>query len=298
MAIYETIRYEKMRKGVLITLNRPEKLNSMTGAGTFSGTVGELHRALAEAEADPEVRAVVLTGAGRAFSAGYDVSGSSGRKRVWPYGLEEGDNIAQRLDTYRKLDRQAVEHYLRLWELEKPTIAAVNGWCLGAGSFYAMACHIIIAAEDAVFGEPEVRMSTESSFFWALKLPVAHVMRYALTGDHVDAQELYRLGAVLKVVPNDQLLDEAFSLVERIANISPETVKINLQVITRGFEEMGLRSALSLNAELNSMVHVSKREEFQRPLEEAMERGGLREFLQKRDGPFSPEPFGPRSRRK
>lgn len=297
MASYETILYEKMRKGVLITLNRPDRLNSMTGAGTEEGMVGELSRALAEAEADPDIRAVVLTGAGRAFSAGYDMSGRGQVARtVWPYGLREGENIAQRFDIMRRLDRRAVEHYLQIWELNKPVIAAVHGWCLGAGAFYAMACHMIIAADDAVFGEPEVRMSTESSFFWVLKLGAAHTLRFALTGDHVDAQELYRIGAVNAVVPKEQLLDTAFNLVERIARIAPETIKMNLQIVTRGLEMMGLRAALDLNAELNSLIHLSKREEFQRPLDEAMERGGLREFLQVRDGPFQPEPYGPRSR--
>ena len=109
-------------------------------------------------------------------------------------------------------------------------------------------------------------------------------------------QELYRIGAINAVVPKDRLLDTAFNLVERMARIAPETIKMNLQIVTRGLEMMGLRNALALNAELQAMIHVSKREEFQRPLDEAFERGGLREFLQVRDGPFQPEPYGPRSR--
>ena len=100
---------------------------------------------------------------------------------------------------------------------------------------------------------------------------------------HLDAQEALRIGIVNKVVPKDELLDECFSIVERIALVPPETVKINLAVATMGLEMMGLRKALNLNAELSAMAHVSKREEFNKHLEDARKEGGLRAFLQARD---------------
>ena len=294
MPTYKTVLYEKQRHGVLITLNRPEALN-----GISRELEHELYDAMTEAEADPQVRAVVLTGAGRAFSAGYDMGGASGGERrptAWPYGLPEGSNIAEQLDARRENVRRETNGLIHIWELGKPVISAVNGWCMGGATWYALACHMTFASETAVFAQPEVRMSSNTNFFWVLNAGYKHALRYALTGDHIDAQEALRIGLVNKVVPADRLLDECFSVVERIAHISPETVKINLQVATKGLEAMGLRNALMLNNELSAFAMISKREEFQRHLDQARERGGLREYLAVRDGPFQPEPFGPRSK--
>jgi enoyl-CoA hydratase/carnithine racemase len=288
MGTYQNLLYEKQRKGVLITLNRPEALNALS-----RDLENELHEALDEAEKDPEVRAIVLTGAGRAFSAGYDIGGGRG-PTVWPYGLSEGTSIAEHLDRLRTQDKP--DKFLHLWELTKPVIAAVNGWCMGGGSWYALFSHMTYASENAVFAQPEVRMVSNTSFIWVLNAGYKNALRYALTGDHIDAQEALRIGLVNKVVPQDQLLDECFKVVERIALVSPETVKINLYVATMGLEMMGLANALKLNGELSAFAHASKREEYNKPLEEARAKGGLRGFLEVRDGPFQPEPFGPRSK--
>ena len=290
MGDYKTVLYEKQRNGVLITLNRPETLNAISRELEH-----DLSRALAEAEADPEVRAIVLTGAGRAFSSGYDI-GAGGRKTVWPYGVAEGTSVAALLDDWRGRSRGETAKLLQIWELTKPVISAINGWCMGGGSWYALACHMTYASEDAVFAQPEIRMISNSNFFWVLNAGYKNALRYSLTGDHIDAQEALRIGLVNKVVPRGDLLEECFRIVERIALVSPETVKINLAVATMGLEMMGLRNALVLNDELSAAVQSSQREDYRKPLNEAMEGGGLRAFLQLRDGPFQPEPFGPRSR--
>ena len=153
-----------------------------------------------------------------------------------------------------------------------------------------------IASEEAVFAQPAVRHISNTSFFWTLAAGYKHALRYSLTGDHIDATEALRIGIVNKVVSSDDLLDECFNIVERIAKISPETIKVNLFVTTQGLEMMGLRNALSLGAEFSSIVHVSQREDFKGHLNEAQSPGGVRAFLQERDGPFHPEPFGPRSK--
>ena len=289
MPDYENILYEKQRRGVLITLNRPERLNAIS-----PDLERELHEALDEAEADPEVRAIVLTGAGRAFSSGYDISGEA--EFEWPYALPKNTSVAAHLDHWRTSDRSNMRKFLHLWELTKPVIAAVNGWCMGGGSWYANVSHITLAADDAVFAQPEVRHMDNTSFFWVLNAGYKNALRYSLTGDHIDAQEALRIGIVNTVVPADTLLDEAFKIVERIALVSPETVKINLYVATMGLEMMGLHNALNLNAELSAHAHASVSEEGRRPFTDAQEKGGLRGYLEARDGPFQPEPFGPRSR--
>ncbi|MBI4236324.1 MAG: enoyl-CoA hydratase/isomerase family protein [Chloroflexi bacterium] len=292
---YSTILYEKQHHGALLTLNRPETLNALSAA-----MEDEIHHALDEAERDPEVRAIVLTGAGRAFSSGIDQTGGGGARRgqktVWPYGLPEGRSIAEQLDEARmRSTREGMRRTFHIWELTKPVIAAVNGWCMGAGTFYALVCHMTIAADTAVFAQPEIRGISSTSFLWVLNAGYKNALRYALTGDHIDAQEALRIGLVNKVVPEGQLLQEAFHVVERIALVSPETVKINLAIATMGLEMMGFRNAMALNAEYEAMGLSSLREDYRKYLDDAMREGGLRAFLQARDGPFQPEPFGPRS---
>jgi enoyl-CoA hydratase/carnithine racemase len=289
MPTYDTLLYEKQRRGVLITWNRPETLNAISRQLEH-----ELAEALMEAEHDPEVRAIVMTGMGRAFSSGYDIGGAR-PETVWPSGVPEGQSVAELLDTWRTRSGSETAKLLQIWELSKPVIAAVNGWCMGGGSWYALACHMTYASEDAVFAQPEVRMISNTNFFWILNAGYKHALRYALTGDHIDAREALRIGIINDIVPKDELIDYCFRIVERIALVSPETVKINLTVATKGLEMMGLRNALMLNDELSALAQSSQREEFKKHLLEAQKQGGMRAFLQRRDGPFQPEPFGPRS---
>ena len=147
---YSTILYEKQRQGVLITLNRPEQMNALSAE-----LRDELHQAFDEAAADPEVRAIVLTGAGRAFSAGAAMGGGDAAETVWPSGVPEGTSVASFLDRWRTADQLGMRRLLHMWELPKPVIGAINGWALGAGSWYALTTHLTIASEQAVFAQPE-----------------------------------------------------------------------------------------------------------------------------------------------
>jgi enoyl-CoA hydratase len=252
---------------------------------------------LDDIETDQEIRAVVVTGAGRAFSAGMDQGKTAGGRRRdlnWPYGIPTGLSAAEVIDSWRSENR----NFMRLWEFPKPIIGAINGWAMGAGSWLALFTHISIASENAVFAQPEVRHGSNTSFMWTLLGGFKNALRYGLTGDHIDAQEALRIGLVVKVVPADQLLEECFGLVERIAHIPPETVKINLQIATMGLQMMGLRDALLLDNQLSAPAHVMLREELRRPLDEARFNEGTKKYLMLRDGPFQPEPFGPRSKKK
>ncbi|HZH83048.1 MAG TPA: enoyl-CoA hydratase/isomerase family protein, partial [Phototrophicaceae bacterium] len=238
MPDYQEIRYEKKRCGALITLNRPDAMNAISRS-----MIKELHLALDEVEEDKEVRAVVLTGAGRAFSAGMDQGNRAGRRRDihWPYGIVHDQTAAEVIDSWRIDPR----NFRRMWEFGKPIIGAINGWAMGAGSWLSLYTHITLASENAVFAQPEVRHGSNTSFMWTLLGGYKNALRYGLTGDHIDAHEALRIGLVVKVVPADQLLDECFNIVERIAKVPPETVKINLQVATLGLDMMGLRDALT-----------------------------------------------------
>jgi enoyl-CoA hydratase/carnithine racemase len=293
MASYQNLLYEKQRNGVLITLNRPNALNAIN-----EELLDELDQALAAAEIDPEIRAVVITGSGGAFSAGEDISGDA-PETAWPYGIPEGSSLNATYNEIRDADRKNIlGRQLYRWQYPKPLIGAVSGWCLGAASWLALTCHLTLAADDAVFGQPQVRHGANTDFIWVALAGFKNALRYSLTGDHVDAQEALRIGLVNQVVPKDLLLETAFQFVERVARIPPETVKINLHISTLGMEMMGLRKAWTLNAELAAMARLTKREEFNKRLDQARKKGGVKAFIQERDRPFQPEPFGPKAKTK
>lgn len=290
MTSYRHILYEKKRRGVQITLNRPKKLNALNDE-----MWDELDNALEEAKKDPEIRAVVLTGANGVFSAGEDIGGDN-RPTAWPYGIAENSSLVYEYDTIRDQDRKSfLERQIYRWEYPKPIIGAVSGWCLGAASWLALTCHLTMAADDAVFGQPQIRHASGTDFIWVLLAGFKNALRYSLTGDPIDAREALRIGLVNQVVPKERLLDECFAFVERVALVPPETVKINLHISRMGLEMMGLRKAWLLNSELSAMARLTKEEEFNRKLEEARRQGGLKAFFESRDAPFQPEPFGPRA---
>jgi len=288
----DAILYEKQRGGVLITLNRPAAMNAATRP-----MLHKLASALDDAVADPEIRAIVLTGAGdRAFSTGMDQSGGAGRRREidWPYGVRAGETASEFIDNFRGHENI----FMRIFECAKPVIGAVNGWAMGVGSWMALFTHITIASERAVFAQPEVRHGSNTGFIWTLLAGFKDGLRYSLTGDHIDAEEALRIGLVNKVVPAENLLDECFAIVERIAKIPPETVKFNLAVATLGMQMMGFKDAWTIDGQLSAAAHTLLREELRRPLEEKRKHEGTRAYLQMRDGPFQPEPFGPRAKRR
>jgi enoyl-CoA hydratase/carnithine racemase len=279
---YEFIRYEQDGPVVTLTLNRPDALNAISRP-----LEQQLHAALDEAAGDDSVRSIILTGAGRAFSAGYDISGGAPRERV-PTSL------------YLRAQYQSAMRnpgmIMHLMELPKPVIAAINGWCIGGGFWYSLACDITIASDQATFGQPEVRMISNTTVLFALLAGWKHAHRYALTGDHFDAQEALRIGVVNEVVPHEQLMDRATALARRLALVPPDSVRLNKMITIQGLEAMGLRQALNVNGLLSTLVEASNDGPDVEHLERARQEGGFRGFMEARDGPFMPEPFGPRSR--
>jgi len=292
MAEYKNILYQKQRRGVLILLNRPQVLNALN-----EELWDELDAALEEAKKDPEIRAIVIAGAGGCFSTGEDISGDD-RPVAWPYGIPENSSLVYEYDRIRDQDRRSLlERQIYRWEFPKPIIGAVSGWCLGAASWLALTCHLTYAADDAVFGQPQIRHASGTDFIWVMLAGFKNALRYSLTGDHIDAHEALRIGLVNHVVPKDKLLDECFKYVERIALVPPETVKINLHISRMGLEMMGLRKAWLLNSELSAMARLTREEEFNKKMEDTRRAGGLKAFFEIRDAPFQPEPFGPRAKK-
>ena len=287
MSDYQEILYEKQRGGALITLNRPEAMNAISRS-----MIKEIHRALDDVEEDKEVRAVVLTGAGRAFSAGMDQGNRAGRRRDihWPYGILTGQSAAEVIDSWRVDPR----NFRRMWEFGKPIIGAINGWAMGAGSWLSLFTHITIASENAVFAQPEVRHISNTTYLLGALCGWKAANRWGLTGDHFDAQEALRIGMVNEVVPHNELMELTRALAKRIALVPEPAVRLNKAITMMGMQAAGVYSGLLLEGTLGGLVHASHNEQREQLLE-AQRQGGLKAYLDMRDGPFQPEPMGPRS---
>jgi enoyl-CoA hydratase len=236
------VRSECRGAVALLTLNRPDKLNAINVP-----VIEALDVALDAAEADDSVRVIVLTGAGRAFSAGFDLD----------IGLGEGKPDPAEVRRALENDFRII---LRFWDSPKPTIAAVHRYCLGSALELALACDLTIAAEDCRFGEPEVKFG---SGIVALLLPWLagpKASKYLLlTGDdRVTAAEMQSMGLVNRVVPAASLLDEALALAGRIAANDPQAVRLTKNAINRSLDIGGMRQALLAALEIDIVVETNE----------------------------------------
>jgi enoyl-CoA hydratase len=234
---FSTLLYDLADGIARITINRPDKLNALNAT-----VIAELDRAIAELERDPDVRGVVLTGAGpKAFVAGADIA------EIAAQGPLEGKA--------RALEGQRV--FRRLERCGKPVVAAVNGFALGGGCELAMACHLRVAAEGARFGQPEVKLGIGPGYGGTVRLPRlvgrGRALELLLTGQMIDAQEALRIGLVNRVVPVDRLLGESEQLLRAILENGPLAVRACLEAVDAGLD-VGLDEALLLEANLFGLL--------------------------------------------
>jgi enoyl-CoA hydratase len=263
---YETIRFERRGPVARLTLDRPHALNALS-----TPLMAEVTDALDRIEADDAIRVVVLMGAGRAFSAGYDLK-------------EAAQDPPQGVLAWRQRLERDLRFTLRVWDLPKPIIAAVHGYCLAGGLDLAMMCDLTLAAEGTYFGEPEIRFGSGVVTLimpWVVGMKATRELLY--TGfDRVTAEEALRIGLVSRVVPADRLEAEALALAEAIARNDPEAVRLTKLALNRTYERMGLRDALLLNLELDTILEAAEtpaRREFNR----IRRAEGLRAALEWRD---------------
>ncbi len=288
---YTEIAYEQDGPVAIITWNRPDKLNAITPELEV-----QFRDACLAADGDPGVKVVIVRGAGRCFSAGYDLSDFAGAPRRWPGGLPEGVDVGEFLDGFRSGLRRGWDNQILFSEMDKPVIAQVHSWCMGGGTWYTLSMDIVCASDDAIFGQPEVRNINGISFVWATRCGWSNAIRYSLTGDHIDAQEAYRIGLVNELYPRDELEARTMKLAKRIALLPMESLKLNKAMIRKGMDMMGYRNAHYATMEISVLAHTALRREPNERFEKAMASGGMRAFLRERDEPFLPEPFGPRSK--
>ncbi len=271
-----------------ITFNRPDRMNALTHELEV-----ELHRTFDIADRDRAVRVIIMTGSGRAFCAGYDqsVTSKSGKRAIDP----EGKSHAEYIEFWQRNDGERVAYWTHMWRLGKPIIAAVNGWAMGGGFWYQLAADITIASDQAVFAQPEVRHISNTTYLFGALCGWKAANRWGLTGDHFDAQEALRIGMVNEVVPHNELMERVRTLAARIARVPEPAVRMNKAITMLGMQAAGVYSGLLLEGTLGALAH-SSHNEFRDQLFAAQREGGTKAYLEMRDGPFQPEPMGPRSK--
>jgi len=258
-----------------LKLNRPEKLNAVSKA-----MIAELNSALDKAEADEHVRVILVEGAGRAFSSGFDLDMGVGDE------LTDASAEQTRAIMRREL-RNDFDIIMRFWDSPKVTIAAVHGYCLGSAMEIALACDLTIASSDCRFGAPEVQFG---SGIVALLLPwfcgPKRAKELLLTGmDKVTAAQAEAWGLVNRVVANEQLHESASQLALSIAQNDQLAVRLTKQGINRGFDTAGMRKALLDALELDVEIESTETPE-SKTFNTLMERDGIRAAIEWRRAQF------------
>jgi enoyl-CoA hydratase len=269
-----------------LILCRPEEYNTLTPE-----LRDELASALDEAEADPDIRVIVLRSTGRAFCAGYGLGWTverhlheEAKDRVW-------DSVTD-LRYYGSF----VAAFQKLWYSSKPTVAAVNGWCLGGGTDLVLWADLIIAGESASFGYPPSRVwGVPTNPMWIHRLGLERAKRYLFTGDEIPAPEAAKFGLILEAVPDDVLESRAIDLARRIARVPSNQLYMLKLSCNQTAENMGLGSARLLATIFDGVArHTQEGLDFVTKAQQI----GFREAVSERDRPFGDYGEGPRGRRK
>jgi enoyl-CoA hydratase len=251
-----------------ITLNRPEKRNAL-----FHPLRGAVLEALVAADRDPDVHVMIVRGAGPSFSAGYEMAdGNEGHE--YPFYTAGGEG---------QFPRHVVDGWMSIWDLAKPVIAQVHGYCLAGGSELATCCDLVYVAEDAKMGYPAVRFGVPDMHFHAWFLGMRRAMEMMVTGDSVSGVEAVAEGWANRAFPADRLEEETLKMAERIATLPPEMTQLNKRVVHRQMEVMGIRTGLRAGTELCALgIHSKSMADFVA----TMRSKGLTTALTERDSKF------------
>jgi enoyl-CoA hydratase/carnithine racemase len=239
------VTYEADGRVGIVTLNRPDKLNAIS-VELKKTLVERFH----EADGDATTSVVVLRAEGRSFCAGYDISPNPAR------AARKGNALAWHASLS---DDTALE--LTPWNMKKPVIASVQGHCLGGGCELAMVCDLTIAAEDALFGEPEIRFSNVGPVMvmpWIIGLKRARELLYL--GDPIDARTALAYGMVNRVVPRAELKSATLKVARRVALMSPEALAATKLAINRGAEAAGFRNAINAGVDVLAALYAARTE--------------------------------------
>jgi len=272
----------------VITLSRPDEYNTITPA-----LRDELAAAIDAGDADPAAHVILLRAEGRAFCAGYGLDWStqaqagerqktqSGEQRVW-------DSVSD-----MRMIGSFVDVYMKLWYARKPTIAAVQGWCIGGGTDMVLCADLIVAGAGASFGYPPSRVwGTPTTAMWVYRMGLEQAKRYLLTGDEIPAPRAAEIGLILECVPDAELEAHALALAKRMARV-PKSQLVMLKLLcNQTVENMGLSSSRTLGTLFDGIArHTQEGLDFVARTGEV----GFRQAVRERDDPFGD--YGSRPRR-
>lgn len=275
---YENLLYQVENGRARITLNRPEKLNALSVA-----LQRELNAALREADNDTLVHCVVLKGMGRAFSAGYDLTARDRQPRTGEsYANVYRGRVTLEDDIWQLEQGQQLR--MQIFDMHKPVIAQIHGYCLAGGTDVALLCDMVIAADDAVIGFPPVRaMGSPVAHMWTYLVGPQWAKRLLLTGDSVSGAEAAEIGLVLQSVPPAELEATVEALADKLALIDTELLAANKRICNIALELMGARTVQRMAAEMDGRAHQAPSvAEFGRISREK----GLKPALEWRDSKF------------
>ena len=270
----QTLRTELDSGVYTIVLNRPKEYNAITPT-----LRDELAAAIDAANADDNAHVILLRAEGPAFCGGYDLGWSTeyqaheeSPRRLW-------DSVAD----YTMMSR-FVDTYMKLWYSHKPTIAAVQGWCIGGGTDMVLCADIIVAADNAVFGYPPARVwGTPTTAMWVYRMGLERAKRYLLTGDEIPAAVAVEIGLILEVVPEKQLLEQALSLAQRMAKVPINQLIMLKLLCNQTVENMGMATSRTLGTLFDGIArHTQEGHDFI----ERTQSLGWRNAIRERDNPF------------
>ena len=264
-------------------LTRAEEYNTITPE-----LRDDLRAALDRADADPEARVILLRAEGPAFCAGYGLDWST----AYQAKEESAERVWDSVTDY-SLMSSFVDVYMKLWYVSKPTLAAVQGWCIAGGTDMVLCADMIVAGESAVFGYPPARVwGVPTTPMWVYRMGLERAKRYLLTGDEIPAPEAARIGLILEAVPDEALEERAAELAARMARLPLSQLVMLKMLCNQTAENMGLSSTRTLGTLFDGIArHTQEGLDFVRRAEEV----GYREAVRERDDPFGD--YGSRPRR-
>ncbi|WP_027365041.1 crotonase/enoyl-CoA hydratase family protein [Desulfotruncus alcoholivorax] len=277
---YETILYDKDGRIATITLNRPEKFNSIRPP-----MPEEIEKAIAEANADDEVRVIILQGAGGSFCAGFDFSDNLEHFEGWGLpGAMENWNPGRDFTIVTNPFVGPVPKFMSIWRSIKPVIAKIHGWCVGGGSEMALLADIVIASDDARFGTPYSRVwGCHLTGMWIYRLGLTRAKMFALTGDSVSGREAAEIGLINKSYPLEELDEKVRYWAERIANIPTSQLAAMKLIVNQVYDNMGLATTQYLGPILDGyMRNTPEGKQFVNTAKEK----GVAAAIAERDRPF------------
>ncbi|MBJ22623.1 MAG: enoyl-CoA hydratase [bacterium] len=268
---YSVILVDEPRPNIRrITMNRPDKRNALNHA-----LRAELLHALRDGDMEDDVHVQIVRGAGKCFSAGYDLGGGNDGLE-YPFFTPPGEG---------QYPRHVTEGWMSIWELSKPVIAQVHGYCLAGGSELATGCDVVYMAEDAQMGYPAVRFGVPDMQFHAWLVGMRRGMEMMLTGDSISGTEAAERGWATRAYPADQLEEATLEMATRMASLPTDIVALNKRAVHRQMEVMGIRQGIRQGTELCSLaIHQKSFDEFINQTGSGS--GKLTGALQKRDEKF------------